>query len=717
MKMRETLNEFYQNLNQEIINKAAVEDEENFLENIFTERYIDTLCCAGEIESGDIAYYQRPRIKINGFSLPEPDEEGITDIDIFVSIFNNNTDVYSVSVNDAKKMIERAENFFFKAEEGLYSNIDNNGDEGKVYDIAKFIYDIENQKTFVRIILLTNGLIKETILERKEEGNVTFIPIIWDLDRIYRLETSGNAREKISISFKDFGSQNLHCVKIDVPEFYRKYTKGENKGEDYKTGGYTTYLTMIPGELLYGIYKKYNSRLLEKNVRAFLQVKGKVNQGIRDTIRETPEMFLAYNNGISATAEKVITVNDNGNNCIMTGIDDFQIVNGGQTTASIFNTCQKNNIPLKSIYVQAKITVIKDNVRLEEIVPYISKYANTQNKIQGADFSANDKYHQEIEKLSRSIWAPARTGGQKQSKWFYERTRGQYADVRSRETNVKHFDLVYPKSQYFDKLLLARFENLWDQLPYITSKGGQTSFAFFTIKMKKYRSQFIPDESYYKTLVAKAILYKSIRKIVRNQNLLGFWANVADYTFAYLSYKTAQRIDLAKIWQAQDISASLTEAIRKSCEPIYNHIVKSANGLNVTQWCKQEACWKSIIKNVDVDLNLDKNDLVDRRAGKTNTALPSNPSSGNEPDGPADPEIRVCMKISGQQWWDIAKWGKDTDALENWQRSIAGGIARRISNNAEPSIKQAIQGVIILKTAVRKGFINNTELEEELKDL
>ncbi len=371
----------------------------------------------------------------------------------------------------------------------------------------------------------------------------------------------------------------------------------------------------------------------------------------------------------------------------------------------------KNGIPLQNIYVQAKITVINDNERLEEFVPNISRYANTQNKVQGADFFANDKYHQEIEKLSRTIWAPARSGGQKQSKWFYERSRGQYADIRSRETNVRQFELIYPKSQYFDKLLLARFDNLWEQLPYITSRGGQTSFAYFTIRMKKNNSQFVPNESYYKALIAKAILYKNIRKIVRNQNLLGFWANVADYTFAYLSYKTAQRIDLEKIWQTQGISTSLTKAIKMICVRVSDYIRDSANGSNVTQWCKKEACWKSVIKNIDLELNIES-DLIGRGTGGRPVG-PKDPIPGN----PTDPQIAICMKLSGQQWWDIAKWGKDTNALESWQRSIAGGIARRISNNAEPSIKQAIQGINILQTAVRKGFIRNEELEDALNKL
>ncbi len=717
METQEKRVSYYENLNQEIMNKAAVADEENFLENTFTEIYIDTLSSAGEIESGDVAYFFRSGMKINGFSLPEPEETGINDIDLFVSIYKNNPNVYVITNKEVKEIFEKAKKFYLKSLDGLYKRIDNNGDDSKVYDIAKYINDIKDKKAIVKIFLFTNGLIQETILPREETDNITFIPTIWDLDRMYRLETSGNARERISIKLSEFGKQYLNCVKVEVPEFTRKYINGDAKGEEYITGGYTTYLTVIPGELLYKIYEKYNVRLLEKNVRTFLQVKGKVNKGIRETIKETPEMFLAYNNGISATAESVSVANRGENYCIIKQIEDFQIVNGGQTTASIFNACQKNPISLKSINVQAKITVVNDEKRLKEVIPNISQYANTQNKVQGADFSANDPFHKEIEKFSRNIWAPSSTGGQKGSKWFYERLRGQYYDERSREDNVKQFDLIYPRSQYFDKVLLARYENLWEQLPYITSKGGQKGFAEFTLRLKKYRSKFVPNENYYLLLIAKAILYKNINKIVKNQGFQGYWANVTDYTFAFLSYKTAQRIDLLRIWKSQSISDSLSKAIQQVCTLIYEQLINSANGLNVTQWCKQEDCWKSIIHNIDIDLKLDKTDLIDRTSNGTGTIGTGAGSGQTGGETQLPDEVVVCKMLSSEQWWDIATWGKDTDSLETWQRGIAGGIAKRIGKNSDPTYKQAVWGVEILDIAVQKGFIHNKELEEALNKL
>ena len=62
-------------------------------------------------------------------------------------------------------------------------------------------------------------------------------------------------------------------------------------------------MTVIPAEALRFVYEKYGARLLEANVRSLLSVTGKVNKGIRDTLKETPERFMAYNSGIVIVAD------------------------------------------------------------------------------------------------------------------------------------------------------------------------------------------------------------------------------------------------------------------------------------------------------------------------------------------------------------------------------------------------------------------------------
>ena len=693
MAKPEELSKFYTDLEQEIINKAALDETEDFRENIFTQIYIDYLCEAAEIEDGNVCFHEGRGVKVNGYSISE-DESNIT---LFVSIYKNNPSIYSVPPSDAVAMINRAKQFYLKSLKKYQTDIE---EAYAGFDLARSIYESKNRITEVKIILLTNGTIRSTQLATEELEGVTFIPSIWDLERIYRESTCGAEREKIEFSLQELTGKTLDAIRITVPE----ETKTTKNGDVITSGGYTSYFTVFPGDVLYKIYEQYDARLLEKNVRAFLQARGGVNKGIKSTILENPEMFLAYNNGISATAEQITVSNEHGNTCTITGLKDFQIVNGGQTTASIYNACIKDKRPLEKIFVQAKITVLSDQTQMEQVVPQISACANTQNKVQLADFSANDEFHQAIESLSRTVWAPAKTGGEQQTKWFYERARGQYADTRSREKNVKYFDSIYPKAQYFDKLELARYENVWEQLPYVTSKGGQASFRDFTIRLKR-RGKFVPDQNYYQDLIAKAILYRRVRQIVKSQRFQGFWANIADYTVAYISFKTAQRIDLKKIWRTQTTTEAFDNMAAAVANAVYNYLTETCSGINTTQWCKKEQCWNAI--KADIHVPIEK--------GLVSELLPVGQNNTAGIDALNDPEkvlIEDIHGVSADIWFAIASWGKETANLRGYQCGIAGTLGRYVGWSKMPSIKQAKQGIKILNTAYAKGFIVESKIKE-----
>jgi hypothetical protein len=697
MAKKEELEKFYENIGQEIINKAAIDETEDFRENVFTQIYIDYLCEAAELEDGNVCYFEARGIKVNGYSIAE-DESYIA---LFVSIYKNSPQVFSVPPSEALQMINRAKQFYLKSRKNYHCEIEEASD---AFDLARTISEYKDIINEVRIVLMTNGTIRSTALEIDEVDGITFIPSIWDVDRIYRVSTSGNAREKIEINLLELSGETLDAIKIDIPQEQRINTEGETS----LSGGYTSYLTVFPGNVLYDIYERYDARLLEKNVRAFLQVRGNVNKGIRGTIQDVPEMFLAYNNGISATAESIEKKDTGTNTCTIVGMKDFQIVNGGQTTASIFNTCAKDKKPLEKIFVQAKITVLNDQSQMDKVVPQISACANTQNKVQLADFSANDEFHQAIERLSRTVWAPAKTGGEQLTKWFYERARGQYADTRSREKNTKYFDSIYPKQQYFDKLQLARYENVWDQLPYITSKGGQASFRDFTIRLKE-RGKFEPNQEYFQALTAKAILYRRVRQIVKQQNFQGFWANIADYTVAYMSFKTGQRIDLQKIWKAQCTTEAIDNFAEITANAIYNYLTKLPNGTNITQWCKKEQCWNEIKKVINVNPSNEISSELVVLGNKTNAASTQNISSANEEERILIDDI---MSVGADVWFAAASWGKETGNLQVYQNGIARTLGRYVNWNKEPSRKQAKQALLILNVIYEKGFITDDYVRE-----
>lgn len=696
MAKNDELMKFYEDLSQEIINKAAMDETEDFRENIFTQIYIDYLCEAAEIEDGNVCFHEGRGVKVNGYSIAEDDSS----IVLFVSIYKNSPQLFSVPPSEAISMINRAKQFYLKALNHYQTDIE---EAYGAFDLARSIYEYRNKISEVRIILMTNGTIRSTILEAEEIDGVTFVPTIWDLERIYRVSTSGTAREKIEFDLMELTGKTLEAIKIEIHE-KAHITK---TGEEISSGGYTSYFTVFPGDVLYKIYEKYDARLLEKNVRAFLQARGGVNKGIKSTILETPEMFLAYNNGISATAEEITVINNDGNACQITGLSDFQIVNGGQTTASIFNACIKDKTPLEDIYVQAKITVLADQSQMERVVPQISACANTQNKVQLADFSANDEFHQAMEHLSRTVWAPAKTGGEQQTKWFYERARGQYADTRSREKSVKYFDSIYPKEQYFDKLELARYENVWDQLPHVTSKGGQASFRDFTIRLKK-RGKYIPDQTYYQELIAKAIIYRRVRKIVKAQRFQGFWANIADYTVAYISYKTGQRIDLQKVWKQQSTSEAFDRIAEIVSNAVYKYLTETCAEMNTTQWCKKEQCWMDIKEKINISINSDLSTEL----------LPVGKAKSTGIETLNDPEkelIEDIKNVSADIWFAVASWGKETGNLAGFQCGISGTLGRYVGWSKAASIKQARQGLRILSIAYDKGFITETLIKEMLE--
>ena len=134
-------------------------------------------------------------------------------------------------------------------------------------------------------------------------------------------------------------------------------------------------------------------------------------------------MFFAYNNGITATAEE-ITIKDTKNGRAITSLKNLQIVNGGQTTASCFYAREKEKAILTKAFVQVKLSVVKDEKLVEDIVPNISKYANTQNKVNKADFFANHEFHRRIEQFSMETIVPAAEGELPGTKWYYESKRG-----------------------------------------------------------------------------------------------------------------------------------------------------------------------------------------------------------------------------------------------------------------------------------------------------
>ena len=677
MANNQSLNEFYTRFREEVLCSIDTDTSgwttEDFLTNVMLEYLED----AGEVTDPVICPFRGYGLQLNAYAISE---DGDT-VDIFVSIYSDADQPRSVSQTDIDAAIKRAIQLYHRAINDLYTAFQKDND---TYEFAITLHQSKDIIKKVRICALTNGLVKPIALKNISIGGADVSFGLWDIDRLYRCVTSGKMRETIEIDFEERFHTTIPCI------------------ENASSEKYCVYLSILSGEVLAALYEEFRDHLLEKNVRSFLQVKGGVNKGIRDTLKDEPDMFLAYNNGISVTAESVEIVRDENGKPSIKRIRDMQIVNGGQTTASIYNARidKKAGVDLSKVYVQMKLSVIRSPEDMDKIVPRISTFANTQNKIQIADFSANDPFHRRIEELSRTIWAPA-VNGQKSQNWFYERARGQYADMLTRESTARRKKEYKETHPLFTKTDLAKYENTWDQLPFQVSEGAQKNFHKFMLRLKE-RKGFVPDESYYRNLIAKAILFRQTEQLVQKQQYGGYRANIVTYTLAFISFKTAQRIDLERIWKEQSLTPALEQEIIDTSRFVQQLIVNPPGGANIGEWCKKEKCWQTIRDydhNISDALQSELVSVAKPAAVSIQTATSINAITEEE-----QKLIDEAAAIPAETWFALSRWAKETKSFQPWQRSLLFSVGTLVGRGQKPSVKQANHAMKAYKEAREKGF-------------
>lgn len=584
-----SMEEFLHDFRQKIL--ADAEANMDFLEAEFTQNIADELIDSGVIDGFELCHYRPANggIRVDGYWFND------ASLDLFITDFANRETVQSLTQSEVTQIFKRLENFFTaSAEKNLFASLE---ETSLGYGLSREIADRRHSFSKINLFLASERVLSERLkaLDDKEYRSWTFSYNIWDLSRLHRLRTSRGAREELEINFAEMIGEGLPCLPAHLT-----------------SATYKSYLAVMPASVLAELYGKYGSRLLEQNVRSFLQVRGNVNKGIRATIMTDPEMFFAYNNGITATAREVETA-ETSNGVVIVSLKDLQIVNGGQTTASLFHTNRKDKASLENIFVQMKLSVI-DEERSEEVVPRISEYANTQNKVNAADFFSNHPFHVRMEEFSRRLWAPAQQGAQRETKWFYERARGQYADAQSKLTpgEKKRFQTEYPKPQMFTKTDLAKFENVWDGYVVSVNYGAQKNFANYAGRIgqewDKKPDQF--NEFYFKRAIARAIIFRRTEKLVSAQPWYngGYRANIVAYTIAMLSKVCSmqgQSFDFIGVWNRQGITEVTTHAIEITAKLVHDDITNPIGSIsNISEWCKKEACWQRLQEKTDTLMRL-----------------------------------------------------------------------------------------------------------------
>lgn len=536
----------------------------------FDPQVIDEGNEAGTIRIGNA------KARINGYSVSEDDRA----LDLFVTLYRGGDLVEPIADRETKDAAEECLRFFTEAiQKKITKMVDQSS---QLHEAATLIERYHESFDDIQIFVLTDGLAKSKKFKPREVSGRTIKLEVMDIERLYRHWSGGKPRDELTVNFVELAGSALPCVHVE----------GENDNYDYA-------MAVLPGNVLYHLYESHGARLLEANVRSFLSATGKVNKGILQTLRDNPEKFLAYNNGIVMVADEARFGATSTQGIGLSWLKGMQIVNGGQTTASIYFTKKKyKDTDLSKVHVPAKIVILKTQDATEEeiLISDISRYANTQNTVKQSDLSANAPFHVALEKLSNTVYCPDGIG-----LWFYERAAGSYTTFLAREgktpTKLKELKtLVVPSGRRVTKTDLAKYLTAWDGRPELASLGGQKNFTAFMadLKSKEERGEdIIPDKRGYQRMIAKVILFRDISSLARPL-FKAFQGNVVIYLVAVLAKTYGDRIDLDRIWQQQGLSSSLKDQIRLWAVEVQKALVRLAGERMLSEWAKKGECWNEM---------------------------------------------------------------------------------------------------------------------------
>lgn len=687
------LEQFCNDLHQEVLAKAGLGDgaggggQQLLRTEMFTEVALELLDEHDEVDEWELCSYEAknvgsyPAAKLSAWSLSG---DGAT-LDLFVSLFHGTGKVEVVGKPEMRRQFQLLLGFLKRALSGFHTRMEEASD---AFHASQKIYEARESIATIRLFFLSDGVVRSLDIAQEQVPGLEIRYVAWDIEKFSRLRVGERGIIELDIA-KDYGG-GIHC--LESPEF---------------PGDYRTYLAFLPATLLARIYGEFGQRLLERNVRAFLQAKGKINAGLQQTLRNEPLRFLAYNNGLCCTAVEVRVGAGKSGMPELLHVRDFQIVNGGQTTASIFHALKKERLDLSDVTVQMKLTVINDPDKMTEIVPLISRYANSQNKVNGADFSANGKFHRALEEMSRTVWAPSSSGMERGSHWYYERARGSYLDDKSRHkpgAAQKEWTRQNPPQQKFTKTDLAKYEHAWLGLPHLVCRGAEKNFMAFASRLEDDGEPQV-DRAFFESVVAHAILWRLTEKIFDKLGVVGYRANSVAYAIAWFSEHTERRLDLGRVWRSQGLTGTVSAALETICKAAHSFL-NSQPG-NVGEASKRPDTWNAF-RQKDIDIG-DKwrNELIDS---------PRNHYPSSKPIPGAEDARNEVTSVSADDWFALSKWAKERGFLEGWERSLAFSLGKLAAMGKNPSDKQSIHGERILNRAKELGFTSSSSRKHASTD-
>lgn len=635
------------------------------------------------------------KLRVDGYELDEADNS----IRLLIADFKGGSEVETITKTRAESVFSQLKAFVEESSSGkIWSSPLGGGIQTK--ELSGTIERLHTSRSVsrYRLYLITDAILSDRAKDLAIH-DLDGIPVeyhIWDISRLQAVSLSILGTEELEIDFTEFVPGGLPCLRA-------------SRTEDYEG-----YLCVIQGDALAELYDRYGSRLLEGNVRSFLSTSVKINKGIQATIRAEPDRFFVFNNGISATATYA-DIKETEEGPRLLSAKYLQIVNGGQTTASLQIAKRKDSADLSAIHVPMKLSVVlaKDTEMLDEMIQKIARYSNSQNKVSDADFFSNHPFHRAIERRSRNIPAPRPAGATFNTYWFYERARGQYVNKQAKMSvrERKLFQRENPRSQLVTKTDLAKFENSWQAQPHVVSRGAQKNFLCFAEYIgKSYGSngEKFDNEIYFKEVIAKAILFKFVESMVSEAKKSWYGgdyrAQIVTYTIAKLvalvdTSTNGLALNLQAIWTKQGVTAALSQQLEVIAKSVAKAVTTPpVQNMNVGEWCKKEDCWLKVQELSIPVLPEFREELILKSENKQ---LKDDAVLQAAEDAVIDAVVEVIKLRQSGCWQRLNEWAKRYSPIYGKEADLV-----RLASNGTwvPSDKQAAALIKILKRLEQEGF-------------
>jgi hypothetical protein len=560
-------------------------------ELVFAEKVMEHVTDAGICDEPTVCHWNgkigNAKLRITGYAVSSDE----TALDLFVTRYFGTEELNDLRDSDATATAGEGVRFLFSAAGGkLDTRID---PTHPVRDLVATIRSRWNDIDRLRVFVITDGRTKSKRFSNKEIYQKMVAVEAMDMERLFR-HTEGKPRDELALSLVQSIGHPLPCVHVPDPDADYEYA-----------------LTAIPGQLIRDLYLRFGTRLLEANVRTFLGAKRKANSEIVKTLKREPEHFLAFNNGLVLVCDEAAFERSNDGILGLSFIKGFQIVNGGQTTSSIyFASRDDRTIDLSHVMVPAKIIILKgsQDEEREKLISSVSHFANLQTAVKMSDLSANRPFHIQLEKLANDTWCPDGA-----TRWFYERADGAYNVMLLREGTTpakrrKLQDMIGSRRK-LKKNDIAKYHEAWRGKPNQVALAGEKNFAAFMTALDD-DPTIVPDPldaRWYRAMIAKVILFKEIERMIKTKDAKEIfrqgYVNIATYVVSVVSDRIGDRLDFEQIWRRQGISRDLRDLLWDWAVIVNSEFNRIAPGQQFSEVAKRAETWTEV-RSADFPLPL-----------------------------------------------------------------------------------------------------------------